>query len=91
VKTDESQNVVPYIENFIRTASEVSGFNLLPYFERFGFLTVGAFEIDDYGKRPYRLTEQRLNEFRKEMQQTAKHRKLKTMPEGMVERIAMTK
>lgn len=86
--TPDSTNVVPYVLNFIRTASTVSGYNLLPYFERFGFLRVKEFEIIDYTKAFYRLSQEELDIFRKEMKVFARKKKLKTMPEGMVERIA---
>ncbi len=89
VKPD-STNVVPYVLNFIRTASTLSGYNLMPYFERFGFLRIKSFEIDDYGKSHYNLTQAQLDGFRKEMNSLTKKKKLKPMPDGMVERIART-
>ena len=89
VKPD-STNVVPYVLNFIRTASTLSGYNLMPYFERFGFLRIKSFEIDDYGKSHYNLTQAQLDGFRKEMNSLTKKKKLKPMPNGMVERIART-
>ncbi len=89
VKPD-STNVVPYVLNFIRTASTLSGYNLMPYFERFGFLRIKSFEINDYGKSHYNLTQAQLDGFRKEMNSLTKKKKLKPMPDGMVERIART-
>ena len=89
VKTN-SANVVPYVLNFIRTASTLSGYNLTPYFERFGFLRVKEFEIDDYGKSRYRLTQTQLDAFRNEMDKQVRKKKLKGMPAGMVESIAHT-
>ena len=77
--------------NFIRTASTVSGYNLLPYFERFGFLRVKTFELKEYGKYySYQLTQEQLNTFRKEMDDLAQKKNLKVMPDGMIEKIAHT-
>ena len=86
----DSTNVVPYIQNFIRQASLLSGYNLTPYFERFGLLCVTDFEIEDYGKYHYHLTQAQLDAFRKEMLTLAKKHKLKMMPAGMLEEIART-
>ena len=88
--TPDSTNVIPYVFNFIRTASTLSGYNLTPYFERFGFLRVKAFEIDDYGKYTYHLTQERLDAFRRDMNTLERKKKLKPMPADMVERIAHT-
>lgn len=86
----DSNNVVPYVLNFIRQSSLVSGYNMTPYFERFGLLRVTDFEIDDYGKYCYHLTQAQLETFRKDMRTWAKKHKLKTMPAGMLEDIART-
>lgn len=84
----DSTDIVPYVFNFIRTVSLLSGYNLTPYFERFGFLRVKSFELEDYGKHTYHLTQDQLDYFRHEMNGMTKKKKLKTMPDGMVERIA---
>lgn len=86
----DGPNVVPYVLNFIRTASLLSDYDLTPYFERFGFLRVKQFEIDDYGKSRYQLTQEQLDAFRKEMNTLVRKKKLKKMPAGMVEQIAHT-
>lgn len=89
VKPD-STNIVPYVLNFIRTASDVSGYNLLPYFQQFGFLRAKHFEIRDYQFAFYKLSQEELDAFCKEMESFAQEKHLKTMPEGMIERIAHT-
>ena len=88
--TPDSTNIVPYVLNFIRTTSTLSGYNLMPYFERFGFLRVKTFDIDDYGKSYYQLTQPQLDAYRKEMDTLVKKKKLKAMPDGMIERIVST-
>ena len=89
VKPD-STNVIPYVLNFIRTTSEVSGYNLLPYFQQFGFLRVKHFKVNDYHPAFYRLSLEELDAFCKEMENFAREKHLKTMPKGMIERIAHT-
>ena len=86
----ESTNIVPYIMNFIRTASVVSGYNLLPYFERFGFLRVKTFELKEYGTFDYHLTQEQLDAFRNDMDDLAQTENLKAMPDGMIEKIIHT-
>ena len=86
--TPDSTNIVPYVFNFIRKVSLLSGYNLTPYFERFGFLRVKSFELEDYGKHTYDLTQEQLDSFRREMNGMTRMKKLKPMPDGMVEHIA---
>lgn len=86
--TPDSTNIVPYVFNFIRKVSVLSGYNLTPYFERFGFLRVKSFKLGDYGLHTYRLTQEQLDRFRREMNGMTKRKKLKPMPDGMMERIA---
>ena len=89
--TPDSTNIVPYVLNFIRKVSELSGYNLTPYFVRFGFLHVKSFELEDYGKFTYNLTQKQLDSFHQEMNLLVKKKKLKAMPDGMVEHIAKLK
>ena len=86
--TPDSTNIVPYVFNFIRKVSLLSGYNLTPYFEQFGFLRVKSFELEDYGKHTYHLTQEQLDHFRREMNGMTRKKKLKPMPDGMVEHIA---
>jgi hypothetical protein len=86
--TPDSTNIVPYVLNFIRKVSQQSGYNLTPYFERFGFLRVKVFELEDYGKFTYNLTQEQLDSFHREMNLLVRKKKLKAMPDGMVEHIA---
>ena len=86
----KTTNVVPYVMNFIRTTSVISGYNLLPYFERFGFLRIKDFELVDYEASHYQLTQEQLDAFRNEMDDLAQNENLKTMPDGMIESIAHT-
>ncbi|MBQ6964116.1 MAG: M60 family metallopeptidase [Bacteroidaceae bacterium] len=86
----DSTNVIPYVLNFIRQSSLVSGYDLTPYFEHFGFLRIRDFEIEDYGKYYYHLTQEQLDDFRRSMNALVRKKKLKPMPADMIERIAHT-
>lgn len=83
-------NSVPYIFNYIRKVSRITGYNLVPYFERWGFLRQIANYIGDYGNKWYVMTPEMYNEFIEDMDALVKSGELKTMPEGMVEEISRT-
>ncbi|ERJ61261.1 hypothetical protein M472_21135 [Sphingobacterium paucimobilis HER1398] len=42
--------------NFVKTACEVSRVDLTDFFDKYGFFYVGEFELDDYGKYTYSMT-----------------------------------
>lgn len=79
------ENSAPYVLNFIRKASRLSGYNLVPYFEQWGFLRCIAFRMDDYGWKNTLLTENMYNEFITDMSALVESGELKEMPEGMLE------
>lgn len=81
-------NSVPYILNFIRKTSRLSGYNLMPYFEQWGFLRQIAALIGDYGNKWYVMTPDMYNEFKADMDALVQSGELKAMPEGMVEEIS---
>ena len=81
-------NAAPYIMNFCRKVSRLSGYNLFPYFEQWGYLRQVANRIDDYGKKYYAVTENMYNEFKADMDALVESGELKVMPEGMVEEIS---
>lgn len=59
-------NSAPFILNFIRKASRLTGYNLFPYFEKCGFLRTVALRI--YDGNWYLLTTDMYDEFRDDMQ-----------------------
>lgn len=81
-------NSVPYIFNFIRKVSRITGYNLVPYFEQWGFLRQVANYIGDYGNKWYVMTPEMYNEFIADMDALVTSGELKEMPEGMVEEIS---
>ena len=58
-------NSVPFILNYIRKASRLSGYNLFPYFEKCGLLRQVAYRT--YGGAWYLMTADMYDEFRNDM------------------------
>lgn len=81
-------NSAPYIFNYVRKVSRLTGYNLFPYFETWGFFRVTALRIGDYGNKWTVLTKPMYDEFKADMDQLVKDGELKEMPEGMVEAIS---
>ena len=84
----QNDNAVPYIMNFCRKVSRLSGYNLMPYFEQWGYLRQIAMELNDYGSKFYVMTQNMYDEFKADMDALVKSGELKEMPEGMVEAIS---
>lgn len=54
--------------NFVKTACEVAKTDLTDFFDKYGFFTVGEFEMDDYGKYTYKMTAEMADRCRNEIQ-----------------------
>lgn len=63
-----TQNSVPFIFNYIRKASMISGYNLFDYFDKFGFMRTIIMTIDDYGDKDYVMMQDMKDEFKKDME-----------------------
>lgn len=81
-------NTMPFVLNYIRKVSRISGYNLLPYFERWGFLRTIALYIGDYSNYFSVFTPEMYEEFKNDMDALVADGTLKAMPEGMVEDIS---
>ena len=81
-------NGQPYILNLIRKMSRMTGYNLVPYFERWGFLRTIANYIGDYGDGWLVFPKAAYDEFIADMDALVADGTLKVMPEGMVEEIS---
>lgn len=80
------ENSVPYMMNFIRKASRLTGYNLTPFFERMGYLRYDcALYIGDYGNKWYVCAKDMYDEFVADMNELG----LKECDEEMV--IAISK
>lgn len=79
-----TQNSVPFIMNYIRKVSRISGYNLFPFFDKFGFLRTICLRIDDYGTKHYAMTAAMKAEFKADMEALG----LKTLTDTMIEKIS---
>ena len=84
------ENSMPYVLNYIRKTSRLSGYNLLPYFEHWGFLRQVALYIGDYGNKWQCFNKEMFDEFKADMDALVADGTLKAMPDGMVEEISNT-
>ncbi|MGM9688354.1 MAG: M60 family metallopeptidase [Alloprevotella sp.] len=82
------QNSAPFMMNWVRKVSRITGYNLLPYFERWGFFRQIAMRIGDYGNKWMIITPEMYEEFKADMQALVDNGEIKSMPEGMVEDIS---
>lgn len=81
------QNSVPYVMNYIRKVSRLTGYNLLPYFERWGFLRQVSLYIGDYGNKWMICNSEMYDEFKEDMDALG----LKTVNSLMIKDISNTK
>lgn len=81
-------NTVPFIFNFIRKTSRLTGYNLMPYYEQWGFFRNIALLIGDYGEFWYIMTKEMYDEFKADMDALVASGELKEMPADMVQKIS---
>lgn len=81
-------NSVPAVLNYVRKVSRLSGYNLFPYFEAWGFLRVIGLRIGDYGNKNYVMTQKMYDEFKADMDALVQEGVLKEMPADLVNTIA---
>ena len=84
-------NSVPFILNFVRKVSRLSGYNLFPYFEKWGYLRQLALYKNDYGNKWYIMTPEMYNEFKEDMEQLEANGEIKPMPEHLLHDISYCK
>lgn len=88
--TDKSvarDNSVPFIFHFVRKASMVCGYNLYPYFEKFGMFRTIVLDIFDYSEGIMALTPSMRDEFKADMDALVADGTLKPVDDDMVNRI----
>lgn len=88
---DRWENSAPYIFNFIRKTSRLLGYNLFPYYEKWGFLRQVALRVGDYGEKQIMITKKMYDEFKADMEALVTSGELQAMPAGMIEEISNTK
>lgn len=79
-----TENSVPFMFNYVRKASKLCGYNLYPFFEKFGFFRTVIMTINDYGYKDFALMEDMLAEFKADMEAL----NLKTVDDEMMESIS---
>lgn len=89
--SSRANNSIPFVLNFVRKTSRLTGYNLFPYFERWGFLRQVALRIGDYGNSFSILTADMYNEFKADMDQLVKDGVIKEMPASMNNEISNCK
>ena len=82
------QNSAPFMMNWVRKLSRITKYNLLPYFEQWGFFRQVAMRIGDYGNKWMIITPEMYEEFKADMDALVKSGEIEAMPEGMVEAIS---
>ena len=82
------ENSIPFVLNYIRKTSRLVGYDLTPYFEKWGFLRNTAQRIGDYGNYFMVCTTEMLDEFKADQKALIDAGEIKAMPEGMVEAIS---
>ncbi len=82
------QNSAPYLMNFIRKASRLTGYNLWSYFERFGCISVCALEQGDYGIQYYIMTQDMFDEFKADMDALEADGTLRPLSDSMRDKIS---
>ena len=86
--TDEhhgaNENAVPYIINYIRKVSRLSGYNLAPFYEKWGYLRQIAMMPGDYSKKYYIMTKEMYDEFMADMDALVKSGEIKPLTDQML-------
>lgn len=84
-------NAVPFILNYIRKTSRLVGYNLMPFFDQWGYLRQVALEVNDYGTKYYVMTPDMYNEFKADMDALVESGELKELTDDMLNAISQTK
>lgn len=86
-----SMNSGVYIMNAIRKLSRLTGYNLWPFFERYGCFTVCAIEQGDYGTQYYIMTDDMYDEFKADMYALENDGTLKAVDDEMLQQLMYQK
>jgi len=84
------QNTLPFIYNYMVKASKLCGYNLYPYFEKWGFFRNIAIHIGDYADYYYVMMDDMFDEIESDMEALTddEGNKLKTMDDDLIETIS---
>ena len=84
------ENAVPFILNYIRKTSRLVGYNLMPFFDQWGYLRQIALELNDYGTKYYVMTPEMYDEFKADMDALVESGELKELTDDMLKAISYT-
>ena len=87
-KSKSNENDASYILNFIYKMSTVTGYNMFPYFEQWGYLRQIATYTSDYGDHYYCLTKDMYDEFKADMDARVESGELKEMSDELIHAIS---
>ena len=87
-KCSYTDNSIPFVLNFIRKVSRLTGYNLFPYFEYWGFLRIVATYDTDEGW--HLLTPTAYDEFKDDMQALVDDGNLQEMDDDLIHTISYT-
>jgi hypothetical protein len=85
--SNQYQNTLPFILNYMVKASELCKYNLYPFFEKMGSLRNVAIQIGDYGTYYYVMMEDMFQEIIDDMADMATKNSWKTMTDDLVNKI----
>lgn len=77
-------NVVPHELNFVRKVSILSGYNLYPFFEKYGYFRTVALYYKDYSWYYYLMDKNTRDKFKEHMDNLVKDGTLKEMSDDML-------
>lgn len=83
-------NSIPFVLNYIRKVSRITGYNMFPYFEKWGYLRVIATYFQDYSYGWHIFTQDAYDEFKEDMQALVDDGTLKEMDDDLIETISYT-
>jgi hypothetical protein len=86
--SNQNQNTLPFMLNYMVKASELCHYNLYPFFEKFGFFRNIAIQIGDYGTYYYVMMADMFDEIKDDMAKMASEKDWKTMDDELVLKIA---
>lgn len=87
-KSKSTQNEAAAILNFVYKMSTATGYNMFPYFEKWGYLRQVATYTSDYGDHYYCLTKDMYDEFKADMDARVASGELKEMTDDLIKEIS---
>ena len=84
---NSNSNSLPFIMNWCRKCSRLTGYNLYKYFYEWGYFRTIAIHIGDYAERWYICTPEQLEEFKADMDALETAGEVKALPDEILSAI----